>query len=163
MQDCNPRVAHLRFRFFGFEGKPPWHEMARVRELLYKQVRYGFTAKNGRLRGVLVICDFRNVIKARFDVPRVRQRRGRLSPPFVVPARSRPEAAGAFNPSWDSPATSGHNFPHPLFPTARSRVSLPFSFFPLSFTAFLWLSRRGTFRCSPSGSLRRCPRPTCGI
>jgi hypothetical protein len=44
---------------------------------------------------ILEIRDFRNGIYARFASPRVRQRRGRLSPPSVVPAGSRPEATGA--------------------------------------------------------------------
>jgi hypothetical protein len=83
---------------------------------------YGFSAGNGKLFDILVIGYFRNVICRCSASPRVRQRRGRLSPPSVAPAGSRPEAARAFNPSWDSPATSGHNFSHPLFPITRPRI-----------------------------------------
>ena len=157
LQDCNPFSCRLRFRFSGNWVNPRCLEMTRVRELLYN--RSGtVSAGNGTLFDVLEIRDFRNGIYTRFVSPRVRQRRGRLSPPSVVPAGSRPEAAGAFNPSWNSPAASGHNFLRRCFPIARSRVYLT-----VSLTASLSFSRCGTFRCSPSGSLRRCPRLTYGI
>ena len=63
-----------------------------------------------------------------------------LSPPSVVPAGSRPEAAGAFNPSWNSPAASGHNFSRRLSlirfhrkkkDLAGSARSLGFAWWPL--------------------------------
>ena len=81
-----------------------------------------FSAGNGKLFDILEIRDFSNVIYTWFASPRVWQRRGWLSPPSVVPAGSRPEDTGAFNPSWDSPATSGHNFPNPLFPITRPMI-----------------------------------------
>ena len=97
-----------------------------------------FFAGNGKLFDILEIRDFRNGIYTRFASPRVRQRRGRWSPPSVVPAGSRPEATGAFNPSWDSPAASGHGFSHPLCSLllkkkdlAEPAKSLGFAWWPL--------------------------------
>jgi len=67
--------------------------------------------KIGWLFDVFEIRDFRNWIFARFASPRVRQWRRRRSPPSVEPAGSRPEAAGAFTPSWNSPAPPGTTYP----------------------------------------------------
>ena len=112
----------LPFTDFGFSGNGA--KSAR-RWLATKGRRYGncfikgagrFSAGNGKLIDSLEIRDFRIGLYERFVSPRVRQRRGRLFPPSVVSAGSRLEATGVSTPPWNSPAASGRNFSHPLFP-----------------------------------------------
>ena len=90
---------------------PTWGRMFLCREgygncFITGAVR--FFAENGWLFDVFEIRDFRNGIQTRFVSPRVRQRRGRWSPPFVAPAGSRPEATGAFTPPGIPPPPPGH-------------------------------------------------------
>jgi hypothetical protein len=92
---------------------PTWGRMFLCREgygncFITGAVR--FFAENGWIFDVLEIRDYRNGIQTRFVLPRVRQRRGRWSPPFVAPAGSRPEAAGAFTPPGIPPPPPGTTF-----------------------------------------------------
>ena len=123
---------------------PTWGRMFLCREgygncFITGAVR--FFAENGWLFDVFEIRDFRNGIQTRFVSPRVRQRRGRWSPPFVAPAGSRPEATGAFTPPGIPPPPPGTTSP-----VTSSRPS--FNPFPIRTTSS-WqspLSGEGTWR-----------------
>ena len=77
----------------------------------------GFQRKTARCSTILKFVISGLWIYAWFASPRVRQRRGRLSPPSVVPAGSGPEAMGD-PPLLEFPAASGNIFSHPLFRSA---------------------------------------------
>ena len=97
LQDCNPFVSRLRFRFSGVGVEPPCLENTRVRELLYNGAER-FSVENGTMFDIFEISDFKIGIYTGFALPRVRQRRRRFSPPSVVPVGSSPEATGASTP-----------------------------------------------------------------
>jgi hypothetical protein len=79
-----------------------------------------FFAENGQLIDSLEIRDFGIVIYRRFASPRVRQQRGRLSPPSVAPAGPRLETAGASTPPGIPTRPPGTTSPALLFSFARN-------------------------------------------
>ena len=127
------RISGLQSCLFLFTGYGIRGRGRSPREGDAKGCRYGncfisgavrFFAGNGNLFDIFEIRDFKNGIESWFASPRVRQRRGRWSPPSVAPAGSRPEATGVFNPSWNSLAASGRHFSHRLFPVLRKKKDL---------------------------------------
>ncbi len=119
LQSCRLPFTVFAFREMGRNrdlNRRTW-----VRELLCYVSGAIFRGKRQVVRHFR-IRDFRIGIFARFASPRVRQRRGRWSPPSVVPAGSRPEVAGAFTPSLEFPRRLRERLlPSPLFASLKKK------------------------------------------